>query len=139
MNSIHLPAYRQPPIRLAGDTAFSNVSAVSAEFGAVTAESVAAALTARHCAGCAYRPDGAAALGYLLGETKGTPQMQAAIRSLLNRCSGTDALHLATLCRVPVRRLARCVRTLDVTNFTLIRFLNQFAEPTVRNASGASA
>ena len=56
--------------------------------------------------------------------------MEAAIRSLLNRCSGTDALHLATLCRVPVRRLAHCVRTLDVTNFTLIRFLNQFAERT---------
>ena len=58
--------------------------------------------------------------------------MEAAIRSLLNRCSGTDALHLTTLCRVPVRQLAHCVRTLGVTNFTnftLIRFLNQFAEP----------
>ena len=128
MNRIHLPAYRQPPVRLADDSAFGNVSSVSKDFGAVTAEGVAAALTARHCAGCEYRPDGSAALTYLLGRTKGTPQMEAAIRSLLNRCSGTDALHLTTLCRVPVRQLAHCVRTLDVTNFTLIRFLNQFAE-----------
>ena len=64
--------------------------------------------------------------------------MEAAVRSLLNRCSGTDALHLTTLCRVPVRQLARCVRTLEVTNFTLIRFLNQFAERTVGNPKGAS-
>lgn len=133
MNRIHLPAYRQPAIRLAADAAFRNVAAVSKDFGAVTAEDVAQALTARHCAGLPYRPDGAATLGYLCGETKGTPQMEAAIRSLLNRCSGTDALHLATLCRVPVRRLAHCVRTLDVTNFTLIRFLNQFAERTPRD------
>ena len=130
MNSIHLPAYQQRPIQLAGDAAFGNVASVSKNFDAVTAEGVAGALAARHCAGCAYRPDGAAALGYLRGKTKGTPQMEAAIRSLLNRCSGTDALHLATLCRVPVRRLAHCVRTLDVTNFTLIRFLNQFAQRT---------
>ena len=130
MNRIHLPACRQPAIRLAADAAFSNVAAVSKDFCGVTAKGVAAALTARHCAGLPYRPDGAATLGYLRGETKGTPQMEAAIRSLLNRCSGTDALHLATLCRVPVRRLAHCARTLDVTNFTLIRFLNQFAERT---------
>lgn len=129
MNSIHLPAYRQPPTRLADDMAFRDVPEISNAIGAIAPERIAAMLAARHCAGLPHCPDGPATLGYLLGETEGTQQMEAAIRSLLNRCSGMDALHLATLCRVPIRRLAHCARKLEVTNWTLIRFLNQFAAP----------
>lgn len=130
MNSIHLPAYRQPRVRLADDRAFRDVPEISNNIGAINPEKVAARLTARHCAGLWHCSDGPATLRYLLGETEGTQQMEAAIRSLLNRCSGMDALHLATLCRVPIRRLAHCARKLEVTNWVLIRFLNQFATPT---------
>ncbi len=116
-------------MRLADDMAFRDVPEISKNIGAITPERVAATLAARHCAGLPYCPDGPATLSYLLDETKGAQQMEAAIRSLLNRCSGMDALHLATLCRVPIRRLAHCVRKLEVTNRALVRFLNQFAAP----------
>jgi len=137
MNRIHFPAYRQPPIRLANDAAFQAVPAVSEHIEGISADRVASALVRRHCAGLSFRPDGAAALDYLIGRTAGKPPMEQAIQSLLNRCSGADALHLTTLCRVPVRRLAHCARNLEVTNFVLIRFLNQFADPTAGRYSNS--
>ncbi len=77
----------------------------------------------------AARASGENALGYLLGQREGTPDIERTTRSLLNGCSAADARHIVVLCQVPVDRMARRVRELDVTNIPLIRFLNQFASP----------
>lgn len=129
MNRIHLPPYRQPPIELADEASFAGAGAPPPEFGIANPGAIVAHLTARHCAGLSYRPDAQSVLNYLLDKTEGTPETEWAIRSLLNGCSVPDAMHLIVLCQVPVDCIARCVRSLHVTNFVLIRFLNQFAVP----------
>ena len=112
---------------MADEASFASSNAPPGQFAVANPERIVGHLTARHCAGLRYRPDGRSAIAYLRGETEGTPEMEWAIRSLLNGCSGQDAMYLVALCQVPVACVARCVRALDVTNYVLIRFLNQFA------------
>ena len=127
MNSLHLPHYRQRPIRLLDEASFAEVKAPPPEFAHERPHAICARLVGRHCAGIRDRPGGREVLDYLRGATGGGRVMEWTVRSLLNGCSGGDASRLVALCQVPVDQLARRARDLDVTNFGLIRYLNQFA------------
>ena len=127
MNSLHLPHNRQRPIRLHDQAAFSEVKPPPPEFAHERPHAICAQLVGRHCAGIHDRPSGRQVLDYLRGDAEGGRVMEWTVRSLLNGCSGGDAARLVALCQVPVDRLARRVRALDVTNFAVIRYLNQFA------------
>lgn len=127
MNSLHLPHYRQRPIRLHDEASFAEVKAPPPEFAHERPHAFCAQLVGRHCAGIRGRPGGREVLDYLRGVAGGGRVMEWTVRSLLNGCSGGDASRLVALCQVPVDQLARRARDLDVTNFGLIRYLNQFA------------
>lgn len=127
MNSLHLPHYRQRSVRLHDEASFAKVKPPPPEFAHERPHAFCAQLLGRHCAGIRDRPGGREVLDYLRGDTDGGPVMEWTVRALLNGCSGGDASRLVALCQVPVGRLVRRARALDVTNFALIRYLNQFA------------
>ena len=127
MNSRHLPHYRQRPIRLHDQASFAHVKPPPPEFAHERPHAICADFLGRYCAGVRDRPSGREVLAYLRGDAGGGRVMEWTVRSLLNGCSGGDAARLMALCQVPVDRLARRARELDVTNFALIRYLNQFA------------
>ena len=129
MNRLHLPRYRQPPIRLADEGRFAHTKPPPAMFARDNPEMIVSRLTGRHCAGLATRAGGREVRDYLLGGRETTPELEWTVRSLLNACSVADAMHLIVLCQIPVNRLVRRVHALNVTNYSLIRFLNQFADP----------
>lgn len=127
MNSRHLPHYRQRPIRLHDQASFAHVKSPPPQFAHERPHAICAQFLGRYCAGIHDRPSGREVLDYLRGDADGGRVMQWTVRSLLNGCTGGDAARLVALCQVPVDRLARRARELDVTNFVLIRYLNQFA------------
>lgn len=127
MNSLHLPHYRQRPIHLHDQASFALVKPPPPEFAHERPHAICAQFLGRYCAGIRDRPSGREVLDYLRGDADGGRVMEWTVRSLLNGCSGGDASRLMALCQVPVDQLARRARELDVTNFALIRYLNQFA------------
>ncbi len=127
MNSLHLPPCRQRPIRLHDEASFAGLKPPPPEFAHERPHAICGQFLGRYCAGIHDRPSGREVLAYLRGDAGGGRVMQWTVRSLLNGCSGGDAARLVALCQVPVDQLARRARALDVANFALIRYLNQFA------------